>query len=140
MDKVYHSGYMSKLKAGQQLDSYFWADSSVHVPYFALFSGVSIVLYTRKYGECRTTLYEFWPEIGRVQIHDDVLGFVPPCRRAVLLHYNGVNHYEAVDLQENIRYSPLPAPAASTAETAELAQFLLQRKNNEISRRRKREA
>jgi hypothetical protein len=51
-----------------------------------------------------------------------------------------VNHYEAVDLQENIRYSPLPAPAASTAETAELAQFLLQRKNNEISRRRKREA
>jgi hypothetical protein len=116
LEKLYHPGYMLQLKEGQHLHSHFWADSSVHLPLFALFTGVSIVLYTRKFGVCLTQLYEFRSDLGLVQIHQDVEGYVPPIQHAVVLHYNGVDHYEAVDLHENIRYSPYPAPADYTAE------------------------
>lgn len=135
--KIYHLGYMSKLKPGQNLDPYFWANASVHLLLFALFTGVLIVLYTRKHGVCQTSLFEFRSDVGLVQIHGDVPGFLPPCRRAVLLHYNGYSHYEAVDLQENIKYSALPAPTESMTEQAT---ELTKRLNREMSCRRHREA
>jgi hypothetical protein len=77
-----------------------------------------------------TRLIEYRDD-GLVQIHKDIGGFVPPIKNAIVVHFDGWNHYEAVELNGNCQYSPNTVPIERSdvqKKTFQRMQFRLKRK------------
>lgn len=111
MQKTFIQEVLSPLRSGNPVPLFFWADAGTTLPLLVLFTGTSAVLYFldnvnggRVY---RTRLVEY-REDGLVQVHHNLPGIVPPPRNAVVLHYDGRLHFEAIELHPDCEYSLSP--------------------------------
>lgn len=90
---------------GDFLESDYWFRHNDFLPMLALMFGVSICFYTNTH-----TRLLYYRDDGIVQVFNKD-GFQPPIEGAVMMYWNGINHYESVRFKGDALYSPDPAVA-----------------------------